>query len=158
MTSTQAPNLLAISDKEQAEHALEDKQKAVQKEIQFLIRDLQAVGQLQSAVFVQQVVLVFSMATESLVKNKLNFDAEKRRQQQGSLSEADAPFLLKRLNQCLSATQRDWLKPAFSRVLNETGNAARLGEGLNALNEKLDTLKQGFAQAVDIKLAEESPQ
>jgi hypothetical protein len=151
--SEPVPNLLAISDQEQAEHSLEDKQKAVQQEFAFLVRDFKKSGQLQSAVFVQQSLQVCLVATETLLKNKLNFDAAKRQQQQGHLSEADQEFLSKRLNQTLSSVHRGWLKPTLSRHCQETENTSRLPEALSHLEQRLQALKAEFPAWVAAKIA-----
>ena len=144
MTDTAIPDLLAISDKEQAEHSLRDKQKALQQELGFLIKEFQSAGQVQSSLFIQESLEIFFLATESLLKNKLNFDAEKRRQQQGRLSDADQDFLLKRLNQYLSSVYQDWLKPELSNHCHKTANSDLLNTALLKLDQWLTGLKEGF--------------
>jgi hypothetical protein len=146
--------LLAISDRKQAEHSLEEKKSAVEQELAFLIRDFQSIDQIQSNLFIKESVQIFVIAMKFLSKNKLNFDTEKCRQQQGEIGPADDDFLIKRLNQSFMSTQKNYLKPALKKHCQETGNAERLDFALSELNQQLDILQSEFEVWVTTKTRE----
>ena len=146
------PNLLAISDKEQAEHSLQDKQKAVQEELTYLSQTFKSAGQLESSAFMTESVSILLIATESLLKNKLNFDVEKRRQQQSGLALTDHDFFQKRLFQCLKDVKTQWLKPTLLTHCQSYQQEVQLDKATRLLEEGLEALKSSFPEWVHEKL------